>query len=576
MKPIHFFYFLLLISYQGWTNDQTKTRFDSLVCEIDRIGFSHGDRVILLLADLQKIADENPKNISFSIQYIYRETALSYAQGIHNDSLFAKINRALQSVNKKNYPFENALLNYSLALNYTTKGNYIDAFSNALQALELFKQLKNDVFTAKTYNVLGNICSYLRIGNMAEDYYQQGIDLVKPDQVDYYHLHNNLFRLMFFDQRSTAIIDSFLHFIPQIQAFRDTGSLVIAYLNLGSFYSTDGDYKQTYYYYTLAEKLLKSIDNKKLTLSFYQYMGIYYYRNNDYKKALQYFTTAKEIATRDRNLDQLSSSLTNLSSTYAILGDTIRAFIYLEKYNTLNHQIAGSSQAIKAYQSYVSSFLDASKNKLIIAEQEIKLKNRRLIFVLVISILIILLISLFLFIVQQQKRIKTSENRKLTQELEQEKEIQRLHDEKHAEILEAKIREITSYSLQLSNKNEILKQISDLAQQLPEHKKDVSEIRKKINGIVKNNLSTDSDWENFKLHFDKVHPRFFEKLKAACSGLTETNLRLCAYFRIGISNKQIAQILNISPESIIIHRYRLKKKLGLTEDQSLDDFIRGI
>ena len=53
-------------------------------------------------------------------------------------------------------------------------------------------------------------------------------------------------------------------------------------------------------------------------------------------------------------------------------------------------------------------------------------------------------------------------------------------------------------------------------------------------------------------------------------------LRLCAYFRIGMSIKQIAQILNVSPESIRIHRYRLKKKLMLGEEENIDDFIRNV
>ena len=80
------------------------------------------------------------------------------------------------------------------------------------------------------------------------------------------------------------------------------------------------------------------------------------------------------------------------------------------------------------------------------------------------------------------------------------------------------------------------------------------------------------------MHFSKIHPRFFQRLKKVpcAKALTENELRMCAYFRIGMTAKQIAQILNVSPEAIRINRYRIKKKLMLTEADDLDDFIRNV
>ena len=49
----------------------------------------------------------------------------------------------------------------------------------------------------------------------------------------------------------------------------------------------------------------------------------------------------------------------------------------------------------------------------------------------------------------------------------------------------------------------------------------------------------------FKLHFDSVHPGFFVKLKEISAELTENDLRLCAYVRIGIRAKQIAGMLSV-------------------------------
>lgn len=55
--------------------------------------------------------------------------------------------------------------------------------------------------------------------------------------------------------------------------------------------------------------------------------------------------------------------------------------------------------------------------------------------------------------------------------------------------------------------------------------------------------------------------------------LTQNELKLCAYLRINLSSKEIAQMLNISPESLITKRYRLRKKLDLDTEDNLVKFL---
>jgi uncharacterized ubiquitin-like protein YukD len=99
---------------------------------------------------------------------------------------------------------------------------------------------------------------------------------------------------------------------------------------------------------------------------------------------------------------------------------------------------------------------------------------------------------------------------------------------------------------------------------------------KALKQIVKDNLMAEQVWDNFVIHFNNVHPDFFEKLKQRAPTLTENNLRLCAYLRISMTPKQIAQVLNISFENVRKSSYRLKKKLLLGEEDNLYDFLRNI
>lgn len=83
----------------------------------------------------------------------------------------------------------------------------------------------------------------------------------------------------------------------------------------------------------------------------------------------------------------------------------------------------------------------------------------------------------------------------------------------------------------------------------------------------------DDNWEHFAHHFDKVHNDFLIVLKSRYPNLTPSELKLCAYLRMNLSNKEIAQLINISTRGVEIARYRLRKKLGLTKEVNLFEFL---
>lgn len=129
--------------------------------------------------------------------------------------------------------------------------------------------------------------------------------------------------------------------------------------------------------------------------------------------------------------------------------------------------------------------------------------------------------------------------------------------------LEANQRELASNTLYLFQKNELLtglkKQIENLSQRsIPQHKEELREIK----ATIKNTLHLETDWEKFKLHFEQVHPNFFKDLLVKHPNLTTNEIRLCAYFHLNLSAKEIATLLNINPESVYRAKTRLNKKLN--------------
>lgn len=84
------------------------------------------------------------------------------------------------------------------------------------------------------------------------------------------------------------------------------------------------------------------------------------------------------------------------------------------------------------------------------------------------------------------------------------------------------------------------------------------------------------DWEEFHEHFVLIHPHFFKDIKSKYQILTEENLRMCAYLRMGMSNSEIASYLNILPNSVNRAQNRIKHKLNIPEEETLRKFIQDI
>jgi len=96
---------------------------------------------------------------------------------------------------------------------------------------------------------------------------------------------------------------------------------------------------------------------------------------------------------------------------------------------------------------------------------------------------------------------------------------------------------------------------------------------KSVFKMISDTEKSDDDWNRFALYFDQVHNNFLATLKTKFPQLSPTDLKLCAYLRLNLTSKEIAQILNISLKGVEVSRYRLRKKLNLSTEVNLYDFL---
>ena len=109
--------------------------------------------------------------------------------------------------------------------------------------------------------------------------------------------------------------------------------------------------------------------------------------------------------------------------------------------------------------------------------------------------------------------------------------------------------------------------------------KPVASIKKqlqKISDELEKHNKNEYQYQLFKVHFEEVHPLFFKKLHALNQELTENNLKLLAFLKMGFNNTEIAFLMNVSLSSIKKHIQRLKQKLKIDAEDSLREFVFSI
>ena len=130
---------------------------------------------------------------------------------------------------------------------------------------------------------------------------------------------------------------------------------------------------------------------------------------------------------------------------------------------------------------------------------------------------------------------------------------------------------LTTATLNLERKNELLLALRKELEQVPE----TGQQLKPAFRLINQNLQLDEDIDQFRLHFEGVHPRFSQNL-SALAALSTTELRYCAYLRMGLATMEIANLLNIEPHSVRVGKHRLKQKLQLSKDIDLEHFIQNV
>jgi hypothetical protein len=141
--------------------------------------------------------------------------------------------------------------------------------------------------------------------------------------------------------------------------------------------------------------------------------------------------------------------------------------------------------------------------------------------------------------------------------------------------LAIKKKELTTHALNLARKNEVLEALKQKAKELKQSETDSKGYAQLIR-TINFDLQDDNNWENFSRYFEDVHKDFNGNVKRKYPDVTSNELRLMALLKMNLSSKEIANILNISSDGIKKARQRLRKKMRLSPEDSLETTVMAI
>ena len=178
---------------------------------------------------------------------------------------------------------------------------------------------------------------------------------------------------------------------------------------------------------------------------------------------------------------------------------------------------------------------------------------------------------------RRTQKIEAQKNEIIDQKnqiIRQNEEVTRLQKARLQEKIKSRNKELTTYTLNLIQKNEALKELRlKIHEAMRRGKRENHKEYRNFIGIIDYSFRKDSEWNNFKLYFEEVHIGFFEKIMQLHPKLTQQDLRHCALIKLNLSIAEAATILAVSPESIKTARYRLKQKMDLDKATDLSEYL---
>ncbi len=524
--------------------------------------------------------------IAKTINYKSGQRTASYILGLNYssknlaDSALAYYEEAIEISNELNDTLWAAISFQAAGRSYSKTGRYKKALENYFESLQLRQSLGDSSRLSWPLNNIGTV--YFRQKNFekALEYYKKTyeIELKHSSSVEQASTLGNIGMIY----QNLENFPEALHYLSRsykmLDSLGEQCRLIYATLNLGSTYADLGQQEEAKKFFLISYEGGISCENQEAVSNALLGLGNGYMQEGSMKLAEKSLHEAYKIANEnDLKATELEVS-ESLYEFYKSMEDYKTSLEFLEVHRTLKGEAFNEDMTEQITTLELNYEFELERDSLEYQKQaellliNSELEEQRLYkFITIVGLLIL---AILVFVVYRNYRLKQVANLNLQKKNEIQEEKLKMEEEvrKKLEIENnQKARSLTASSLQLLNLNEKLSEIVDRINENKELNKDH---RNKITRELNNLRNSDSQWDSIKLHFENVHPQFFERLEQYFPEITSNDHKILAFIKMKLSNKEIALILNVTRRAVEQSKRRLKKKLGMdAEDMDILGFI---
>lgn len=509
-----------------------------------------------LARKLSREARKAPGNRRAAMRARYWEAYLSY-ESAEYDRTLQLVSKALKEFNdfRDTYDYER-LRSLAIALDWK-----LGKLSNLYPELKHQEKYYSSVHDA-VYQAF--ICRYLSFYLRETENYEESLHYINLADSIYnsngltnYRLKNklNVASTLALNGRRSQSIELLDSLLKSPVALADTTFYLNVCISAISFYNSLPDKMSlSDKAYSLATRhgdpILIAISAFNLGKSFLE--------NGRKDEAERYLQQATRLGLLYNNHRLLSESLEALTSIKKDKQQWDSAFHYQSMLMTALDSLATTASRYEIIKTDAQLQKETYENQLKATSERLELQKKVNMTMLLSGTLLILALSFGIF-----NFIKKN---KLLKDLEQTRQ----------KVIDTQNRQIADYALNLNQKVDMINRISGKIDRLQKSDsltvKGADSLRQDIQG----NINAEESWVYLKLNFKKEHPGYISRLQDRCPGLTQGEIRICVYIRMGFSTKQISTMLSVLPDSIKTFRHRIRRKLSLDKGGSLEDFLSSL
>lgn len=459
----------------------------------------------------------------------------------------------------------------SLGIIYRNLHRYKEAMEAYFNGLKIAKEINEYILEAKIYSNLGNLYKALGQYEKALESFEKGLNYHKKigDRISVAMDYTNIGNVYRKKRELEKALEYYSKSLAIKKKLKSTNQIWTAYINIGGTLLDSGLYHRADSFINIGLKYsdsASSLHGKALGYSKLTYSA---YKKKDFEQSIAYARQGLAISEGIGALKNSQDMYGVLILTYEELNKTDSALEYLKKYQLINDSIINNSSPFELADLLSKEEIEKKEAELIFKRSEIQLlkekeQNNRLKKILLIVSIMALAIAIILIYVIQKRRIK--ENKK--QFDKKERVLVEKKETAEAE-LEKKKREVTSLALNISRQSSLLNNVRETL----ETSKSLNTLQNSVKQILSQDSFAEKEWEHFNSRFTSLHPKFIENLRKGYPELTTNDIRLCMLIKTELDTNEIASTLNITIPSVNSARYRIRKKLSIPKEITLENFI---